>query len=167
MSPTHESPCLDRREFFKKSIFVLGGLIVAGLAIPAGTYFLSPLWKKSDEEWIDLGDISQIQPGVPAKLDFVRRQKDGWEVSEGRSSVWIVTQDGNNFDVFDPRCTHLGCPYHWDSQKNQFLCPCHNGVFAIGGEVVSGPPPRALDQLPAKVVEGKLLIQTVPPKDRG
>lgn len=148
----------SRREFLKKSIFTLGGLIAAGLAIPAGTYFLSPLWKKEEDEWLELGDVGEIPKGEPVKVDFVQRKKDGWETIEGRSSAWVVTADGENFTVFDSHCTHLGCPYRWDPDKKQFLCPCHNASFGIDGAVLSGPPPRPLDEFPSKVVGGKLLV---------
>jgi len=39
------------------------------------------------------------------------------------------------------------------------VCPCHDGVFAEDGSVVSGPPPRPLDTLSAEVVDGTLVIE--------
>lgn len=148
----------SRREFLKRSIFVLGGLITLGLAVPSGVYVLSPLWKSNEEEWVDIGDVAQIPKGDPIKVDYVRRKKDGWVTVEERASVWVVTPDGHDFTVFDPRCTHLGCPYRWESNKHQFLCPCHNGIFSIDGAVLAGPPPHPLNRFPNKVVAGKLLI---------
>lgn len=153
-----------RRVFLKQAIFTIGGLITAGLAVPGATYFLSPIWKKNEEDWIEVGEISTIPIGDPVKLDFVQRKKDGWVTIEGRSSAWVVTPDGSNFTVFDPRCTHLGCPYRWDAAKKEFLCPCHTAVFDIDGKVLSGPPPRPLDRFASKVVGGKLLIQPLAKK---
>lgn len=147
-----------RREFLKRSIFALGGLIVLGLAVPSSIYVLSPLWKRSEEEWVEIADTAQIPKGEPLKVDYVRRKKDGWVTIEERASVWVVTADGQEFTVFDPRCTHLGCPYRWEAEKRQFLCPCHNGIFSAEGVVLGGPPPRPLDRFANKVVAGKLLI---------
>ena len=31
--------------------------------------------------------------------------------------------------AFGPQCTHLGCAYHWEEGKNEFLCPCHTSLF--------------------------------------
>lgn len=149
----------DRREFLKKMIFVLGGLLTAGITIPGGVYFLSPAWKKEEEEWVELGDISAIPIGEPVRLEFIQRKKDGWITSEGRANAWVVTADGKDFTVFDPHCTHLGCPYRWDPKKKQFLCPCHNAIFAMNGEVLAGPPPRPLDEYASKIIGDKLLIQ--------
>ena len=155
---------LNRRDFLKKSIFVLGGVIAAGVAIPSATYFLSPIWKKEDEEWMEVGEVSAIPAGDPVKIDFVKRKKDGWTTVEERDSVWVVTANGSEFTVFNPKCTHLGCPYHWDADKRKFLCPCHSGVFAIDGQVLGGPPPRPLDRYLTKIEGGKLLIQPAPKK---
>ncbi len=147
-----------RREFLKRSIFALGGLIALGLAIPSGVYVLSPLWRRGQEEWIEIADVTKIPKGDPVKIDYVQRKKDGWITIEDRSSVWVVTTDGQEFTVFDPRCTHLGCPYRWDAVKHQFLCPCHNGIFSIDGAVLGGPPPKPLDRYASRVEGGKLLI---------
>ncbi|MDO8462040.1 MAG: Rieske (2Fe-2S) protein [Deltaproteobacteria bacterium] len=156
-----------RRSFLKKAIFFLSGLIGAGLAVPSGIYFLSPIWKKTEEDWIELGPVGEIPKREPIKVDFVQRKKDGWVTVEGRSSAWVITADGQNFTVFDPHCTHLGCPYRWDASKKQFLCPCHNAAFGIDGEVLAGPPPRALDRFASKVVGGKLLIRPLSEKKEG
>jgi Rieske Fe-S protein len=40
-----------------------------------------------------------------------------------------------------------------------FYCPCHNGVFAKDGTVVSGPPPRPLDRFEVKIEDGILYVQ--------
>lgn len=148
----------DRREFLKRSIFALGGLIALGLAIPSGIYVLSPLWKRGEEDWVEIADVSKIPKGDPVKVDYVRRKKDGWITVEDRASVWVVTPDGQEFTVFDPRCTHLGCPYRWEASKHQFLCPCHNGIFSIDGAVLAGPPPKPLERYASRVEGGKLLI---------
>lgn len=153
-----------RREFLKKSILVLGGLMASGIAFPSIVYFLAPIWTRSEADWVELASIKEIPLGQPIKLDFIQRKKDGWAIIAGRSSSWVVTEDGRNFTVFDPHCTHLGCPYNWNAEKNKFLCPCHNAAFARDGRVLYGPPPRPLDQLPHKVVGGKLLIQPVAKK---
>lgn len=148
----------SRREFLKRSIFALGGLITLGLAVPSSIYVLSPLWTRNEEDWVEIADAANIPRGEPTKVDYIRRKKDGWVTIEEHSSVWVVTSDGQEFTVFDPRCTHLGCPYRWENAKHQFLCPCHNGIFSIDGAVLAGPPPRPLDRFANKVVKGKLLI---------
>lgn len=147
---------MDRRDFLHYSIGGLGLLMGASLLVPALTYFLSPAWKKKEEDWVFLGEAGKMPLGKPAKVEFVQRRKDGWMTIEEKKSAWVVSKDGKTFSVFDPHCTHLGCPYRWDDVKQEFLCPCHNAVFSMEGEVVSGPPPRPLDRYDVKVEAGKL-----------
>jgi Rieske Fe-S protein len=53
----------------------------------------------------------------------------------------------------------LGCRVRWVADKDGFYCPCHNGVFAKDGSVVSGPPPRPLDRFESKVEDGVLFVK--------
>ena len=155
---------IGRRSFLAWGAAGLGAVIAFVLGSTGISYFISPAFKKDEEDWVDVGGAKDIRPGAPVKVDFVARKRDAWAVTEKRSSAWVTTADGKSFTVFDPRCTHLGCPYRWDQAKEQFLCPCHAGVFDAGGAVVAGPPPRPLDRYDAKVVNGRLLIQPIPLK---
>lgn len=55
-------------------------------------------------------------------------------------------------------CTHLGCIVKWDSQRELFQCPCHEGFFDKTGKVISGPPPAPLEQLTIKVAGDKVIV---------
>ena len=147
---------MDRREFLHTAIGGVGFLIGAALLVPAAGYFLSPAWKKHIEDWVLLGETKKIPVGKPTKIEFIQRRKDGWMTVEEKRTAWVLTRDGKEFTVFDPRCTHLGCPYRWDEAKEKFLCPCHAAVFDVDGQVISGPPPRPLDRYDVKVEAGKL-----------
>lgn len=149
---------LSRRSFLGWAAAGLTSMIGALLGAVGGGYFLSPLFQKSEENWVDVGAAKDIRPGVPVKIEFSARKRDAWVVTETRSSAWVLTSNGRDFVVFDPRCTHLGCPYRWDDQEKQFLCPCHTAVFDVDGRVVKGPPPRPLDRYAAKVAGGRLMI---------
>ena len=54
--------------------------------------------------------------------------------------------------VFSNVCTHLGCRVNWEADKNEYVCPCHDGHFGLDGKVVSGPPPRPLDVYQTKSI---------------
>lgn len=156
-------PELTRRGFLAAAAAALGGLVAAILGATGLSYFISPAFKKEVEDWVDVGKAADVASGAPVKVDFVVRKRDAWAVTEKRSSAWLSkTEDG--YTAFDPRCTHLGCPYRWDQENQEFKCPCHEGVFDKAGKVVSGPPPRPLDRYPVKVVAGRLMIQPNPTK---
>jgi nitrite reductase/ring-hydroxylating ferredoxin subunit len=67
----------------------------------------------------------------------------------------LVRLPSGEFAAFSQNCTHLGCPVLYESKSAQLLCPCHEGCFdARTGTVVSGPPPRALEQVALEVRGG-------------
>lgn len=149
---------VERRAFLRWAT-AIGGVISALLAgVPAARAFFSPAFRRNREEkWIRLGEADQFEPEVPNKVDFVDAVRDAWVETRRLRSVWIYTEDGESFRVYNGRCTHLGCNYSLDEEKQVFRCPCHTGFFAIKtGEVLGGPPPRPLDTLEVKVENGIL-----------
>ena len=57
-------------------------------------------------------------------------------------------------------CTHLGCIVsQWVADEEAALCPCHGGVYDLrhGAQVIAGPPPRPVPQLPVRVEDGVLV----------
>ena len=165
MEPLNLNTPQPRRRFLEWSIVALGGLIGVALGGVGLGYFVAPAFKREAEDWIDLGIATNIPLGVPTKVEFTQRKRDAWIVTEQMSYAWVLTSNHQDFIVYNPHCTHLGCPYRWDQAKKQFLCPCHAAVFGPDGAVVSGPPPRPLDRYGVKVVSGRLLIQPTPRKE--
>ena len=70
----------------------------------------------------------------------------------------IVMRDKEGVTAFSLICTHLGCTVQWREGKQEFYCPCHDGVFDRNGDVVSGPPPMPLEQLQAKIVGDEVVV---------
>jgi menaquinol-cytochrome c reductase iron-sulfur subunit len=153
----------ERRAFFVGAIYGLWGLITAALAAPAIAYLLLPPRARREQEWVDAGEIRNLQPNVPEEVVFRRTRVDGWKVSSQKATAWVVKQDGDRFVAFSPTCTHLGCAVHWDERNKYFLCPCHTSSFAIDGRVLGGPAPRPLERYRVRVSGGKLQIGTIEP----
>ncbi len=149
---------ISRRKFLGYLIGGIGGVIGAVVATPLVGYFLSPAWRKSKSLLTPIARTGDIPKGVPTFVTYEERMRDGWFVSTLSKGAWVVTKDGKEFIVFDPRCTHLNCPYYWDKQKEIFQCPCHDGRFDINGNVTGGPPPRPLDRLEVMVEDETILL---------
>jgi nitrite reductase/ring-hydroxylating ferredoxin subunit len=115
-----------RRRFLRWATAV-GGVLSAALAgIPAARAFLSPAFRRPREEkWIKLGEVDAFDTEQPTKVDFVDTVNDAWVATRRLRNVWVYTEDGETFKVYNGRCTHLGCNYSLDPEKNVFRCPCH------------------------------------------
>ena len=148
----------DRRSFFLTVIYGLWAAIAAALSIPAAIYLLLPPRLRKEQDWAEAGDTAKMAPNSPVEMVFRRNRIDGWRLLSEKSTAWAVKLDSGQVVAFAPQCTHLGCAYHWDDPKKQFLCPCHTSVFSIDGKVVSGPAPRPLDRFESKVQNNKLLL---------
>ena len=147
-----------RRAFHTSMIYGLWGLITAALGAPALVYLLFPPKAKHEDEWVEVGDVTKLQPKSPVEMVFRRNRKDGWKIIAEKSTAWVVKMADDRVVAYGPQCTHLGCAHHWDSGKGQFICPCHTSLFALDGTVISGPAPRPLDRFEIKVENNKLLI---------
>jgi menaquinol-cytochrome c reductase iron-sulfur subunit len=149
---------VNRRRFFVGMIYGLWGLIAAALSVPAAIYLLLPPKLRRAPEWVEAGDVSKLAPREPVEMVFRENRVDGWKIQSEKSTAWMVRLGGTEVVAFGPQCTHLGCAYHWDDRRQQFLCPCHNSVFGVDGTVISGPAPRPLDRYEIKVENGKLFL---------
>ena len=148
-----------RRDFMRAAVFGIGGLITAALGLPAIAYIVGPALKQASDLWIRLGAVSKVEIDNPTLFKTTVETETGWINTEEEVSAYVLTQNGQDFEVMSNICTHLGCRVRWIAEDERFYCPCHNGVFAKDGSVVSGPPPRPLDRFENKVEDGILYIR--------
>ncbi len=147
-----------RRSFLGYMIAAIGAFIASVLGASTSIFAAAPILSEKRGARVSLGPVSGFQVGVPKLVDFPVERKDGWVVEETKKSVWVVRTGESDFITYSPRCTHLGCIVSWIPDQKVFRSPCHNGVFALEGQVVSGPPPRPLDRLEHRIEGGKLVV---------
>ncbi len=163
---------VSRRRFLGYVTIGLGAIVSGLVAFPLIGSLISPILekKKAATEWVELGKVEDFEVGQPTMVQWTTSRMDGWFMDTAPRAVWVVKQDEENFTVFNPRCTHLSCAISWKLEgephmtaygsampdKDHFFCPCHDGIFDIGGKVVGGPPPRPLDTLSMKVEDSRL-----------
>ena len=120
---------------------------------------VGPALKQASELWIRLGAVSKVEPDNPTLFKTTLETQTGWISSQEEISAYVLSENGQDYTVLSNVCTHLGCRVRWIADDERFHCPCHNGVFAKDGTVVSGPPPRPLDHFENKVEDGILYIK--------
>lgn len=157
-----ESNNLNRRQFVKVTAASIVTLITAAIGLPALAYIIYPATQTQESDaWIPLGPLENYPVGQPTLFNFTRTKVNGWEKTVNSYGAYVVRYTEITQKVFSSTCTHLSCRVNWRNDETDFHCPCHDGVFDIEGKVVSGPPPKPLDEYENKVEDGNLFIHFV------
>ncbi len=59
-------------------------------------------------------------------------------------SIIVINTGSGNFVALSSICTHQSCTVGFIKADNTLQCPCHNSVYTISGNVISGPAPAPL-----------------------
>lgn len=150
--PIHKQDAtqVSRRDFAKFLTLVSGGLMV-GSGLVAAKAYLSPKEKVEGEHYIcDKNDIP-----VGGTRSFV---------IEGSTIPYILIHlENGEFRAYEQKCTHLSCSVFYAPESGKIECPCHKGFFdAMTGEVLEGPPPRALPRLEVFFKENAIFVRSYP-----
>jgi len=138
----------SRRKFIN---ICLGGL--AALAATAFTAVTYPVFRYYLVPLPDSGANGKISIALK---DLPAGQAKFFEY-KGTAAV-LVRKQGGGVVALSAVCPHLGCIVQWEAERQDFLCPCHAGYFTSDGEVISGPPPRALARLPFALANGVVTV---------
>lgn len=114
---------------------------------------------------LDLGSIERFKVGAePFKVDVIAPVvKDAWTSARNvvLGAAYVRRTAPDKIEALSAVCPHLGCAVGWDPVAKNFLCPCHDSRFDVGGERLHGPVERGLDPLPVTVLEGRLQLTWV------
>lgn len=139
---------IDRRQFINKAWKIAGFLALAeftfvGLKSIKNNGFIID---QSTSNYVDAGALNEIKKG---KITSFRA-----------SRFYIFRSSDGGLLAFSAACSHLGCAINWDTEKQEFICPCHSSKFDIKGNVLNSPAPRALDLHPVKIENGHVWVDT-------
>lgn len=74
---------------------------------------------------------------------------------------FYLFQDGTEPLALYARCTHRSCLIGWESDANEFHCPCHGSRFDRAGLVLNGPAERPLEHMAVeRLADGTLVVHT-------
>jgi quinol---cytochrome c reductase iron-sulfur subunit len=172
---------VTRRKFLTRLLLGAGGAFLVAMVFPLrslgpspGNALLVTSWRKG----LRLVD----ENGNPVKVDrlvidgIVTVFPEGHTSAEDSQAVLVKVDPGElqlppGRESWAPQgnicyskiCTHAGCPVGLFVQAlHQLQCPCHQSAFDVlnGAQVVFGPAPRPLPQLPITAdAEGFLVAQ--------
>jgi cytochrome b6-f complex iron-sulfur subunit len=64
----------------------------------------------------------------------------------GVQPILLMRLADTEWRAFSAVCTHLGCIVQYEPKRKVIWCACHNGAYDLQGRVISGPPPRPLQE---------------------
>jgi cytochrome b6-f complex iron-sulfur subunit len=85
------------------------------------------------------------QSAVAGRVGALRLNSGAIFKFGSKPGIVVRTAEGE-IRAFSAVCTHLECTVQFKDDTSQLWCACHNGTYDLGGAVVSGPPPRGLEQ---------------------
>jgi cytochrome b6-f complex iron-sulfur subunit len=129
--------------------WLLGGGFTASVAC-----FLYPVIRFMNPPAQPEASVNEVVGG--RVQDF--RPNSGRIVKFGSRPVLLVRLNETEWRAFTAVCTHLNCTVQYKNATRQIWCACHNGFYDLNGNVVSGPPPRPLEQYLARVRGEEVVI---------
>jgi cytochrome b6-f complex iron-sulfur subunit len=124
----------DRRTFLDALLAVGFVSTAAAIAYPVSRFLVPPASGEPATRSASAGRAGALRPNSAAIFKF-----------GSKPGVIVRTADGD-VRAFSAVCTHLDCTVQFKPDTSQLWCACHNGTYDLGGNVVSGPPPRGLEQ---------------------
>jgi Rieske Fe-S protein len=85
---------------------------------------------------------------APYKLSDLKPDAEGhWPPPfEFNGKPCLLILANNEVRAFNAICTHVACTVSFRPAEGDIFCNCHNGVYNLNGQNVSGPPPRPLQE---------------------
>jgi cytochrome b6-f complex iron-sulfur subunit len=126
---------LNRRRFLDALLGTGFVSTVLAMAYPVWRYLIPPVSGEPATESVVAAQAGKVP--VNSGLLFKFGNKPG---------LLVRTPDGE-LQAFSAVCTHLDCTVQYKADTSQIWCACHNGLYDLAGNVISGPPPRPLERL--------------------
>jgi glycine/D-amino acid oxidase-like deaminating enzyme/nitrite reductase/ring-hydroxylating ferredoxin subunit len=169
LEPTDGLPFIGRNPG-QEHVYVATGFSGNGMTFGTiAAMILSDAIKGVENPWADLYAAARIKPLAQAarflseNIDYARylagdfvdtgnvTRVDDIAREAGRTlrvkgkMIAAYRDEHGELHTHSAVCTHLGCNVHFNAAEKTWDCPCHGGRFDIHGQVVNGPPIKALE----------------------
>ena len=135
-----------RRGFLNWFLGTSVGALCVSVFYPVARYISPPEIPEAESARVTAGHEGDLRPGEAKIFRF-----------GNTPGILIRTPEGNH-RAFSATCTHLNCTVQFRGDLKQIWCACHNGFYDTAGQVVSGPPPRPLEEYAVNVAGGEIVV---------
>lgn len=119
------------------ALWILGGGFLGSLAS-----FVYPVIRFLNPPPVAEAAVNEVVDGKVQDL----APNSGKIVRFGVQPVLLLRLSDTEWRAFSAVCTHLGCIVQYEPKSKMIWCACHNGTYDLHGRVISGPPPRPLQE---------------------
>ena len=137
MSAPRRPPGTDvikRRTFLDVVLGVGFFSTAASFVYPLWRYLIPPAAAEPATNSVVAGKVTSFPPNSGTVVKF-----------GSRPAIVVRTPEGD-FRALSAVCTHLECTVQYKAETSLIWCACHNGMYDLSGNVISGPPPRPLER---------------------
>jgi len=141
----------DKPEQSRRSLlsWLLGGGVAASLIS-----FLYPVIHFLNPPHMSEAAVDEVSGGKVEDL----KPNSGKIVRFGNKAALLVRVSDSEWKALSAVCTHLNCTVQYQPSTRLIWCACHNGMYDLTGRVVSGPPPKPLEEYAVKVRGDEVVI---------
>jgi cytochrome b6-f complex iron-sulfur subunit len=129
--------------------WLLGGGIFSSIAsflYPVTKFMMPPNVPEAAVNEVVAGKVQMLKPNAAAIVKF------------GNKPVLLVRVSETEWKALTAVCTHLNCTVQYQENTRQIWCACHNGYYDLNGKVLSGPPPKPLDEFVVRIRGDEVVI---------
>lgn len=137
---------MKRRNFIN---FLFGGGLVGTFLTflyPVIRYIIPPKQSQVEVSQVTAAKVGELAPNSSKIFKF------------GNSPGILINTKNGEIIAFSAVCTHLTCTVIYEEDTESILCPCHNGRFDLGGNVISGPPPSPLEAYNVEILGDEIVV---------
>ena len=129
--------------------WLLGGGVLASLCS-----FFYPVIRFLNPPYLSEASVNEVVAGKVQDL----KPNSGKIVKFGNKPALLVRVNETDWKAFSAVCAHLNCTVQYQESSRQIWCACHNGTYDLNGRVVSGPPPKGLEEFAVRLRGDEVVI---------
>lgn len=150
----HNCPdCPNRKAQQPQRRSFVSWILTGGVAASLGSFFY-PVIRFLNPPNIAEAAVDEVMAGKTTDL----KANSGKVIKFGNKPALLVRSSETEWKAFSAVCTHLNCTVQYQESSSQIWCACHNGMYDLNGRVVSGPPPKPLEEYAVRVRGDEVVI---------
>lgn len=140
------APVTSRRRVLNWFLGTSLGAMCVSVVYPLAQYIIPPDVPEAQTSRVVAGHEGDLKPSEGKIFRF-----------GDRPGLLIRRADGT-YCALSATCTHLNCTVQYRPDLKEIWCACHNGLYDLKGQNISGPPPRPLDEYVVNVAGGDIVV---------